>query len=44
MKELTRKEEQVLLAVDHLRDDAYLITIREQIFHYTGIHLFGGTI
>ena len=44
MKELTRKEEQVLLAVHHLQDDAYLITIREQIFHYTGTRYSVGTI
>ena len=44
MKELTRKEEQVLLAVHHLQDEAYLITIREQIYHYTGTHYSVGTI
>jgi len=44
MKELTRKEEQVLLAVHHLQDDAYLITIREQIFRYTGTNYSVGTI
>ena len=44
MKELTRKEEQVLLAVHHLQDEAYLITIREQIFRYTGTHYAVGTI
>jgi len=44
MKELTRKEEQVLLAVHRLQDEAYLITIREQIFHYTGNHYSVGTI
>ena len=41
---MTRKEEQVLLAVHHLRDEAYLITIREQIFRYTGTLYAVGTI
>ncbi len=44
MKELTRKEEQVLMAVHHLRDEAYLITIREQVHRYTGTHYSVGTI
>lgn len=44
MKELTRKEEQVLLAVHYLKTEAYLITIREQIFNYTGTHYSVGTI
>ncbi|HSQ35282.1 MAG TPA: helix-turn-helix transcriptional regulator, partial [Candidatus Binatia bacterium] len=44
MKELTRKEEQVLLAVHHLQGEAYLITIREQIFRYTGTRYSVGTI
>ena len=44
MKELTRKEEQVLLAVHHLQDEAYLITIREQIYQYTGTYYSVGTI
>jgi DNA-binding PadR family transcriptional regulator len=44
MKELTRKEEQVLLAVHRLQDDAYLITIREQIFHFTGTRYSVGTV
>jgi DNA-binding PadR family transcriptional regulator len=44
MKELTRKEEQVLLAVHHLQGDAYLITIREQIYRYTGTQYSVGTI
>ena len=44
MKELTRKEEQVLLAVHHLRDEAYLITICEQIFQYTGTRYSVGTV
>ncbi|MEI6614654.1 MAG: helix-turn-helix transcriptional regulator [Chrysiogenales bacterium] len=44
MKELTRKEEQILLAVHRLQDEAYLITIREQVYHYTGTQYSVGTI
>ena len=44
MKNLTRKEEQVLLAIHHLKDNAYLITIREQIKKYTGKNYSVGTI
>lgn len=44
MKVLTRQEEQVLLAVHHLKDNAYLIPIREQIKEYTGKHYSVGTI
>ena len=44
MTTLTRKEEQVLLAINQLGDDAYLITIREQIKEYTGKYYSVGTI
>lgn len=44
MKVLTRQEEQVLLAVYHLKDKAYLIPIREQIKKYTGKYYSVGTI
>lgn len=44
MKVLTRQEEQVLLAVHHLKDNAYLIPIREQIKKYTGKYYSVGTI
>jgi len=44
LKELTRKEEQVLLAIWHLRRDAYLITIREQVRKFTGTTYSVGTI
>lgn len=44
MKELTRKEEQVLLAVHHLQDEACLVTICEQVFRYTGNRYSPGTI
>ena len=44
MEEITRKEEQILLAVHTLKDNAYLITIREQIKNYTGKYYSVGTI
>lgn len=44
MKGLTRREEQVLLAIYHLKDDAYLIPIREMIKKYTGKYYSVGTI
>jgi DNA-binding PadR family transcriptional regulator len=44
MKVLTRQEEQILLAVYHLKNSAYLIPIREQIKRYTGKYLSVGTI
>ena len=44
MKSLTRREEQVLLAIFHLKDEAYLITIREMIKKYTGKYYSVGTI
>ena len=44
MHHLTRKEEQVLLAVYHLKDNAYLITIREMVKKYTGKSYSVGTI
>lgn len=44
MKELTRKEEQIMLAIRHLGRDAYLITIREQIHKFTGTSYSVGTI
>ena len=44
MQELTRKEEQILLAVYSLRKNAYLITIREQIKEFTGKYYSVGTI
>ena len=44
MEELTRKEEQILLAVHFLRDDAILNTIRERIKQYTGKNYSLGTI
>ncbi len=44
MKVLTRQEEHILLAIHHLRDNAYLIPIREQIKQYTGKYYSVGTI
>ncbi len=44
MEDLTRKEEQILLAVFSLKRKAYLITIREQIKEYTGKYYSVGTI
>jgi DNA-binding PadR family transcriptional regulator len=44
MLELTRKEEQILLAIHSLRDDASLINIRERIHRYTGKNYSVGTV
>ena len=44
MKELTRKEEQILLAVNILRNDAYLISIRQKINEFTGSDYSIGTV
>ncbi|MFC2156462.1 PadR family transcriptional regulator [Acidobacteriota bacterium] len=44
MKIFTKKEEQVLLAIYHLGDEAYLIPIREEIKKYTGKYFSVGTI
>jgi DNA-binding PadR family transcriptional regulator len=44
MKLLTKKEEQILLAIYHLKEKAYLISIREQIKRYTGKTYSVGTI
>ena len=44
MKTITRQEEQILLAIHHLADNAYLITIREAIKMFTGKSLSVGTI
>ena len=44
MSELTRKEEQILLAVHFLQSDAYLITIRDRIKEITGKEFAFGTI
>jgi len=44
MFELTRKEEQILLAVHFLQDNAYLISIRARIKKMTGKEYAVGTI
>ena len=44
MKHLTRKEEQILLAIFQIKTDAYLIPIREQVKKYTGKYYSVGTI
>lgn len=44
MKTFTKKEEQILLAIYHLKDKAYLIPIREMIKKFTGKYYSVGTI
>jgi len=44
MKKLTRQEEQILLAICHLRENAYLVSIRDKIKDVTGTYLDVGTI
>ena len=44
MKMFTKKEEQVLLAVCHLENNACLVTIQEQIRKFTGKKFSVGTI
>ena len=44
MKIFTKNEEQIMLAIFHLGDEAYLIPIREEIKKYTGKYYSVGTI
>lgn len=44
MTYLTRQEEQILMAVLDLEDEAYLVTIRKKIKEYTGKSYSLGTI
>ena len=44
MVDLTKKEEQILLAIYQIGSNAYLITIREQIKKFTGKYYSVGTI
>ncbi|MFC1725803.1 PadR family transcriptional regulator [candidate division KSB1 bacterium] len=44
MEEITRKEEHILLSVNSLSDNAYLITIRDQVKNFTGKLYSVGTI
>lgn len=41
---LTRQEEQILLVIHSLKDNAYLVTIREKLGQVTGRYLDLGTI
>lgn len=43
-KILTRQEEQILIAIFHLEERAYLVNIREKIKEFTGRALDVGTI
>ena len=44
MKTLTRQEEQILIAIFHLKEKAYLVNIREQLKEIIGKYLDVGTI
>jgi DNA-binding PadR family transcriptional regulator len=44
MKELTLQEQHILLAVFHMKDDAYLLSIRDYILETTGKDLAIGTV
>ena len=44
MSGLTKKDEQILLAITRIGEDAYLIPIREQIRQFTGKTYSVGTI
>jgi len=44
MKTLTKKEEHILLAIHHLKENAYLVNIRKQLKEMTGKELDVGTI
>ena len=44
MKLFTKNEEQILIAIYHLKDEAYLIPIRKEIKKYTGKTYSVGTI
>jgi len=44
MRTFTKNEEQILLAIFHLKDEAYLIPIREMIKKFTGKYYSVGTI
>ena len=44
MRTFTKKEEQILLAIFRLKDEAYLIPIREMIKKFTGKYYSVGTI
>ena len=44
MKSLSRQEEQILLSIYHLQEDAYLVNIREKLKEMTGKYLDVSTI
>ena len=44
MRMLTRQEEQILIAIFHLKEKAYLVNIREKLHEITGNYLDVGTI
>ena len=44
MRTLTRQEEQILIAIYHLNEQAYLVNIREKLKEITGKYLDVGTI
>ena len=44
MKTLTRQEEQILIAIYHLNEKAYLVNIREQLKEITDKYYDVGTI
>ena len=44
MADLTRKEEQILLAVHALKDSASLMPVRDWIHEYTGTDYAAGTV
>jgi len=44
MAELTRKEEQILLAVHALKDNASLMPVRDWIHEHTGTDFAAGTV
>ncbi len=44
MKTLSRQEEQILLVIFHLKDNAYLVSVRDKLKEITGKYLDVGTI
>jgi DNA-binding PadR family transcriptional regulator len=44
MKSLTKQEEQILLVIYQLKEDAYLVNVREKLKEITGKYLDVGTI
>ena len=44
MKSITRQEEQILLVISRLKEEAYLVNIREELKNITGKYLDVGTV